>query len=66
MKANLKEKNLIAKNTLKLIFSLKKKINFKAGQYAFITLTGHKIDEPRGNKHHFSIVDPSEGNIKIT
>lgn len=64
MKAEIKEKKEIAKGTLQVQFDLLgKNVNFKPGQYFFITIP--KLDYPdnRGNIRHFSVVNsPSENN----
>lgn len=66
MKAKIKEKKEIAKDTLWVTFDLLgKKINFKPGQYFFITLLNPPyIDsDERGSRRHFSIVNsPTENN----
>ncbi len=65
MKAKLVKKKEVAKDTLKAVFKLEKKTDFKAGQYAFLRLTDKNIDDPRGNQRHFSIVNPPEENDNI-
>jgi ferredoxin-NADP reductase len=65
MKAKLIAKKLVAKDTLRVEFKLNKAIEFEAGQYAFLELTDKEINEPRGNRHHFTIVNPPEVNDKV-
>lgn len=61
MKAKLNQKKEVAEGTLELVFNLDEKIEFQAGQYFFLKLD-KKIDDPRGNQRHFTIVNPPEEN----
>ncbi len=65
MKVTIKEKKEIAKDSLFVTFDLLgKKVNFKPGQYFFITIPKLKYDDQRGNIRHFSIVNsPNQNGI---
>lgn len=68
MKAVIKNKKEIAKDTLCVTFDLLgKEVNFKPGQYFFITIPKLNYDDPRGNIRHFSIVNSplEKGIIKM-
>lgn len=69
MKAKIKEKKEIAKDTLLITFDLLgEKINFKPGQYFFITLLNppYTDNDERGSRRHFSIVNSPNVNNVIT
>lgn len=60
----IKSKEEVAKGTLKVVFEVKEKFTFKAGQYCFITLPQLNYPDERGLKRHFSIVNsPKERGI---
>lgn len=65
MKAEIKEKKEIAKGTLLIKFDLLgKNINFKPGQYFFITIPKLNYSDNKGNIRHFSVVNsPGEKNV---
>lgn len=66
MKARIKEKSIIADGTLKVVFDLLgEKLNFKAGQYFFITIPNPLYKDERGNRRHFTIVNPPEENTQL-
>lgn len=62
MKAKIKEKKEISEGTLLVSFDLlENKIDFKAGQYFYITLPKLNYPDDKGNTRHFSIVNsPNE------
>lgn len=63
MKAKIKEKKEVAEGTLMVSFEAKEKINFKPGQYFYITLINPPYNDLRGARRHFSIVNPPDTNI---
>jgi ferredoxin-NADP reductase len=65
MKAKISRKEEIAKGTLLVTFDLLgSKIDFKAGQYFFITIPKLLYSDDKGNIRHFSIVNsPNENNV---
>lgn len=65
MKAKIKEKKEVAKGTLQVTFDLLgNQIDFKAGQFFFITIPKLNYPDDHGNRRHFSIVNsPNEKNI---
>lgn len=69
MKAIIKEKKYIAKDTLLVIFDLLgKKIDFKPGQFFFINLVNPPYFDEKisgGYNYHFSILNPPEENGAI-
>lgn len=66
MLAKIKDKKLVAEGTLRVEFDLLgKKVDFKAGQYFFITLKNVPFDDDRGNIRHFTIVNTPKENSKI-
>lgn len=57
----------MAKNTLRVSFDLMgQKVNFKAGQYIFITIPNMPYTDERGNRRHFTISSPPGNDISIT
>ncbi len=65
MKAKIKDKKEVAQGTLQVTFDLLgETVDFKAGQYFFVTLPKlHYLDD-KGNRRHFSIVNsPNEKGI---
>lgn len=68
MLGRIKSKEEVAKDTLKVVFEVKEKFTFKAGQYCFVTLGHLNYPDERGEKRQFSIVNsPNEkGIITIT
>lgn len=68
MRAKIKDKKEIAKDTLLVTFDLLgEKINFKPGQYFFITLLNPPYidNDDRGSRRHFSIVNSPTQNNRI-
>lgn len=63
MNAKIKEKNEVAKNTLEVKFDLLgKKVDFKAGQYFFVTLLNAPVkDNGKDPIHHFTISSSPNG-----
>lgn len=58
MKAKIVDKKIIAVNTLWVKFDLLgKEINFKPGQYFYLSLVNSPYKDLRGNERHFSIVN---------
>lgn len=58
------EKKQIAQGTLRIVFQVTQPINFKPGQYMFITLTKLSYPDDRGGRRQFSIVNsPNKSNI---
>lgn len=58
MKAKIVDKKIIATNTLWVKFDLLgKEINFKPGQYFYLSLINPPYKDSRGNERHFSIVN---------
>ena len=58
------EKKEITKNTLRISFQIPESVNFKPGQYMFVTLLNPKFIDDKGNKRQFSIVNsPNNSNI---
>src|SRR5205085_956983 len=58
MVGKLKSKEEIARGTLKVVFEVKEDFIFKPGQYCFITISDLRFPDQRGNRRHFSIVNP--------
>ena len=58
MQGQLKSKQEIANGTLQVIFETKEAFSFKPGQYCFITIADLKYPDERGNRRHFSIINP--------
>lgn len=65
MIASLAEKKEIAEGTLQVEFALPEPVSFKPGQYFFVTLINPPYTDNRGNKRHFSIVNPPSENTKL-
>ena len=65
MKAKIKEKKEIAKDTLLIKFELlEDDFSFKSGQFFFVTLVNPPYIDEKGNQRHFSIVNsPNEKKI---
>jgi len=65
MRVKIKNKKEVAKSTLLVDFDISEnKINFKPGQYFFITLINPPHTDKKGNQRHFSIVNsPNEKGI---
>jgi ferredoxin-NADP reductase len=65
MKARIKEKREVAKGTLLVTFSLLgREVNFKAGQYFFVTLPDIGHHDERGLRRHITVVtSPNEKGI---
>lgn len=65
MKARIKSKKEVAKGTLLVEYDLLgKTVDFKAGQYFFVTLPKLEFPDERGNSRDFSIVNsPNEKGI---
>lgn len=64
MKAKISQKKDIAKGTLYVVYKLEEEINFKPGQYFFITLLNPPYNDSKGATRHFSIVNsPNEKGI---
>lgn len=68
MKAKIKDKKEVAESTLKVVFDLMgQKIDFKAGQYIFISIPNSPYPDDKGNRRHFTISSPpEEKDIAIT
>ena len=62
MRARVAEKREVAKGTLLVLFDLlDEEVEFKAGQYFFVTLLDPPYDDERGARRHFSVVtSPNE------
>lgn len=66
MKAIIKDKKEVAKGTLRVEFDLLgKKVEFKAGQYFYITILNPPYNDERGAMRHITIVNPPEENDKL-
>lgn len=66
MKAIIKDRQAIAKDTLHIKFDLLgREVNFKAGQYFYITVPKLLYPDKRGNLRHFTIVSPPSENKTI-
>jgi ferredoxin-NADP reductase len=62
VRARVKEKHEVATGTLLVLFDLLgEKVDFKPGQYFFVTLLDPPYDDERGARRHFSVVtSPNE------
>jgi len=62
VRARVAEKREVAKGTLLVLFDLlDEEVEFKAGQYFFVTLLDPPYDDERGARRHFSVVtSPNE------
>lgn len=65
MKAFIADKKIAAKDTLWVKFDLESEVDFKPGQFFFITLPELKYDDQRGDTRHFSIVNSPTRNKQI-
>lgn len=66
MKAKIKSKEEVARQTYKIIFDLLgEKVNFQAGQYIYVTVPNPAFDDNRGNRRHITISSPPENNTEI-
>jgi len=65
VRARIKEKREVAKGTLLVIFDLLgQEVDFKPGQYFFVTLTDPPYDDERGARRHFSVItSPNERGV---
>ncbi|MDX6512218.1 MAG: hypothetical protein QOE36_1722 [Gaiellaceae bacterium] len=65
MDARVKEKRLVAKGTLLVIFDLLgAEVDFQAGQYFWVTLVDPPYDDEKGPKRHISVVTtPNERGV---
>ncbi|MBA3365640.1 MAG: oxidoreductase, partial [Actinobacteria bacterium] len=65
MRAQIKEKREIAKGTLLVIFDLLgREVDFKAGQYFWVTLLNPPHDDDKGPRRHISVVtSPNERGV---
>jgi len=66
MKITFIRKNKEAENIFSFVFNSPKKVDWRAGQYIFLTIP-HKNPDGRGEERHFTISSaPHEKNIMIT
>ncbi|MDQ2984339.1 MAG: FAD-dependent oxidoreductase [Actinomycetota bacterium] len=57
MRAQIKEKQEVAKGTLMVVFDLLgREVDFKAGQYFWVTLLDPPYDDEKGPRRHISVV----------
>ena len=64
MLGRISEKKVVAQGTLRAVFKLDEEVNFKSGQYFFITIPKLLFQDEKGNRRQFSIVNsPNEKNI---
>ena len=65
MRAQIKEKREVAKGTLMVVFDLLgAEVDFKAGQYFWITLLDPPYDDEKGPRRHISVVtSPNERGV---
>jgi glycine betaine catabolism B len=67
MKAKISQKKEISRGTLLVTFDLLgNKINFKPGQYFFVTIPKLLFPDSRGNMRHFTLVNSPNENGVIT
>ncbi|MFA6918703.1 MAG: FAD-dependent oxidoreductase [Patescibacteria group bacterium] len=66
MLAKLKNRELIADNTLMATFSLTEKIDFMAGQFAVVSLIDPPYQDDKGSDRYFSINNSPSHNQEIT
>ncbi len=68
MKARIKDKKEVAEKTLRIAFDLMgEKIDFKAGQFIYVTIPNPPYIDEGGNRRHFTISSPPEDqDIAIT
>lgn len=62
MIATIKQKRVVAKDTLEITYKLSQPVEFKAGQYFNITLLNAPYNDARGLQRHFSLVNPPTQN----
>jgi ferredoxin-NADP reductase len=65
MRAKIKEKSEVAKGTLMVVFDLLgEEVDFRAGQYFWVTLLDPPFDDERGPRRHISVVtSPNERGV---
>src|SRR5437764_7717623 len=65
MRAQIKEKTEVAKGTLLVVFDLLgQEVDFKAGQYFWVTLLDPPYDDEKGPRRHISVVtSPNERGV---
>jgi NAD(P)H-flavin reductase len=65
MRAKIKEKREVAKGTLMVVFDLLgEEVDFRAGQYFWVTLLDPPYDDERGPRRHISVVtSPNERGV---
>lgn len=64
MIAKIKDKKEVAEGTLQVSFQLPQDVQFKAGQYMFVTLINPPYTDEKGNRRQFSINNsPNQKNI---
>ena len=65
MRSTIKEKTEVAKGTLLVVFDLLgEEVDFKAGQYFWVTLLDPPYDDERGPRRHISVVtSPNERRV---
>src|SRR5438876_809588 len=65
MNAKIKEKHEVAKGTLMVVFDLLgREVDFKAGQYFWVTLLDPPYDDEKGPRRHISVVSsPNERGV---
>src|SRR6476659_11036058 len=65
MRAKIKEKREVAKGTLLVVFDLLgREVDFKAGQYFWVTLLDPPYQDEKGSRRHISVVtSPTERGV---
>src|SRR6266436_4991081 len=65
MRGLIKEKKQVAKGTLMVVFDLLgREVDFKAGQYFWVTLLDPPYDDEKGPRRHISVVtSPNERGV---
>jgi ferredoxin-NADP reductase len=65
MQAQIKEKREVAKGTLLVVFDLLgREVDFRPGQYFWVTLLDPPYDDEKGNRRHISVVtSPNERGV---
>ncbi len=65
VRAKIKEKRLVAKGTLMVVFDLLgREVNFTPGQYFWVTLVDPPYDDEKGPRRHISVVtSPNERGV---
>ena len=65
MRAQIKEKREVAKGTLMVVFDLLgQEVDFRAGQYFWVTLLDPPYDDEKGPRRHISVVtSPNERGV---